>query len=67
MRKSFGAIAIRSSDFEAYLLEQNLASEADLKAIRSKITEVVEDALTFAEESPDPSPADLYKYIFAED
>ncbi len=52
---------------EAYLLEQDLASEADLKAIRSKITEVVEDALVFAEESPDPNPADLYKYIFAED
>ncbi|MEO1621722.1 MAG: pyruvate dehydrogenase (acetyl-transferring) E1 component subunit alpha [Cyanobacteria bacterium J06632_3] len=53
--------------FEAYLLEQNLASEADLKAIQSKITDVVEDALTFAEESPNPDPADLYKYIFAED
>ncbi|MGI8934337.1 MAG: pyruvate dehydrogenase (acetyl-transferring) E1 component subunit alpha [Phormidesmis sp.] len=52
---------------EAYLLEQDLASEADLKSIRTKITEVVEDALTFAEESPDPNPADLYKYIFAED
>ena len=53
--------------FEAYLLEQNLASEADLKSIQSKITDVVEDALTFAEESPNPDPADLYKYIFAED
>lgn len=53
--------------FEAYLLEQNLASEADLKAVRDKITEVVEDSLAFAEESPEPNPADLYKYIFAED
>jgi pyruvate dehydrogenase E1 component alpha subunit len=53
--------------FEAYLLEQDLASEAELKAIRSKITSVVEDSLTFAEESPEPNPADLYKYIFAED
>ncbi|PZO59971.1 MAG: pyruvate dehydrogenase (acetyl-transferring) E1 component subunit alpha [Phormidesmis priestleyi] len=53
--------------FEAYLLEQALTSEADLKAVRDKITFVVEDALTFAEESPDPNPADLYKYIFAED
>ena len=53
--------------FEAYLLEQAIASEADLKAVRDKITLVVEDALTFAEESPDPNPADLYKYIFAED
>ncbi|KPQ34990.1 MAG: pyruvate dehydrogenase E1 component alpha subunit PdhA [Phormidesmis priestleyi Ana] len=53
--------------FEAYLLEQDLSTAADLKAIRDKITDVVEDALTFAEESPDPNPADLYKYIFAED
>ncbi len=53
--------------FEAYLLEQSLTSEADLKAVRDKITLVVEDSLTFAEESPDPDPADLYKYIFAED
>ncbi len=53
--------------FEAYLLEQALTNEADLKAVRDKITLVVEDALTFAEESPDPNPADLYKYIFAED
>ncbi len=53
--------------FEAYLLEQSLASEAELKAVRDKITEVVEDSLTFAEESPNPNPADLYKYIFAED
>ncbi len=53
--------------FEAYLLEQALTSEADLKAVRDKITLVVKDALTFAEESPDPDPADLYKYIFAED
>ncbi|MEL6159973.1 MAG: pyruvate dehydrogenase (acetyl-transferring) E1 component subunit alpha [Cyanobacteria bacterium J06623_5] len=53
--------------FEGYLLEQNLASEADLKSIRTKITDVVEDCLTFAEQSPEPNPADLYKYIFAED
>ena len=53
--------------FEAYLLEQDLTSEADLKAVRDKITEVVEDSLVFAEESPEPNPADLYKYIFAED
>jgi pyruvate dehydrogenase E1 component alpha subunit len=53
--------------FEAYLLEQTLANEADLKAVRDKITHVVEDSLTFAEESPEPNPADLYKYIFAED
>ena len=53
--------------FQAYLIEQNLANDSDLKAIRDKITAVVEDSLTFAEESPEPNPADLRKYIFAED
>ncbi|MGB3292744.1 MAG: pyruvate dehydrogenase (acetyl-transferring) E1 component subunit alpha [Phormidesmis sp.] len=65
--KSFWRDRDPIKQFEAYLLEQALSNEADLKAIRSKITDVVEDALTFAEESPDPNPADLYKYIFAED
>ncbi|HEY9888505.1 MAG TPA: pyruvate dehydrogenase (acetyl-transferring) E1 component subunit alpha [Candidatus Obscuribacterales bacterium] len=53
--------------FEAYLLEQNLATEGDLKAIRDKIQTVVDEAVTFAETSPEPDPSELYRYIFAED
>lgn len=53
--------------FEAYLLEQNLASEADLKAIRDKIQAEVDESVTFAEQSPEPDAAELYRYIFAED
>lgn len=53
--------------FEAYLLEHNLADEGGLKSIRDRIQGNIDDALTFAEESPEPSPDDLYKYIFAED
>ncbi|MGF1460809.1 MAG: pyruvate dehydrogenase (acetyl-transferring) E1 component subunit alpha [Leptolyngbyaceae cyanobacterium] len=52
--------------FETYLLEQNLAKEADLKAIRDKIQQVVDDAVTFAEQSPEPDPSELRRYIFAE-
>jgi pyruvate dehydrogenase E1 component alpha subunit len=52
--------------FEVYLLEQNLADEDTLKGIRDRIQTEIDDALTFAEESPEPSPDDLYKYIFAE-
>ena len=51
---------------EAYLLEQNLADEATLKGVRDHIQTTIDDALTFAEESPEPSPDDLYKYIFAD-
>ncbi|MEM9904874.1 MAG: pyruvate dehydrogenase (acetyl-transferring) E1 component subunit alpha [Cyanobacteria bacterium P01_D01_bin.44] len=55
------------SRFEAYMLEQNLADEAALRAVRDKITAQVEDAVEFAESSPEPDPSELYRYIFAED
>jgi pyruvate dehydrogenase E1 component alpha subunit len=50
----------------AHLLEQDLASQDELKAIEKKIQGVVEEAVTFALESPEPDPKDLYKYVFAE-
>lgn len=51
----------------AYLTEQDLASQEELKAIEHRIQEVVEDAVKFAQESPEPDPSELYKYVFAED
>jgi pyruvate dehydrogenase E1 component alpha subunit len=42
--------------FEAYLLEQNLADEGTLKGIRDRIQTTIDEALAFAEESPEPSP-----------
>jgi pyruvate dehydrogenase E1 component alpha subunit len=53
--------------FAAYLLEQNLAKETDLKEIEKKVQAIVDDAVQFAMESPEPSPDELYKYVFAED
>jgi pyruvate dehydrogenase E1 component alpha subunit len=51
----------------AYLIEQNLADEAELKAIEKKIQAVIDDAVKFAESSPEPDPSELYRFIFAED
>jgi len=51
----------------AYLVEQNLADDAELKAIDRKIQEVIEEAVKFAESSPEPDPSELYRFIFAED
>ncbi|MBD2360916.1 pyruvate dehydrogenase (acetyl-transferring) E1 component subunit alpha [Anabaena minutissima FACHB-250] len=51
----------------AYLIEQNLADEAELKAIENKIQAVIEEAVKFAESSPEPDPSELYRFIFAED
>jgi pyruvate dehydrogenase E1 component alpha subunit len=51
----------------AYLVEQNLATQEDLKAIEQKIQAVIDDAVKFAESSPEPDPSELYRFVFAED
>jgi pyruvate dehydrogenase E1 component alpha subunit len=51
----------------AYLTEQNLANSDELKAIEKKVQATVDDAVKFAESSPEPNPRELYRYIFAED
>ncbi|MGA0199469.1 MAG: thiamine pyrophosphate-dependent enzyme, partial [Prochlorotrichaceae cyanobacterium] len=50
-----------------HLTTYNLATPEELKAIEKKIDGVIEDAIKFALESPEPKPQDLYRYIFAED
>ena len=35
--------------------------------LRRKIQSVIDDAVKFAEESPEPDPSELYRYIFAGD
>ncbi len=51
----------------SYLLEQDLATSEDLKTIDQNIKQTVEAAVVFAEQSPEPSPSELRRYIFAED
>jgi pyruvate dehydrogenase E1 component alpha subunit len=53
--------------FAGYLIEQNLATAEELKEINSHISARVNEAVKFAEDSPEPSPSDLHRYIFAED
>ncbi|NJM78164.1 MAG: pyruvate dehydrogenase (acetyl-transferring) E1 component subunit alpha, partial [Acaryochloridaceae cyanobacterium RU_4_10] len=45
--------------FETYLMEQNLATSDDLKAIQQKIQAQVDEAVEFAEQSPEPDPSEL--------
>jgi pyruvate dehydrogenase E1 component alpha subunit len=52
--------------FERYMLANELASAADLKAIDQKIQDLVDEAVEFAEKSPEPDPSELYRYIFAD-
>jgi pyruvate dehydrogenase E1 component alpha subunit len=51
----------------AHLLEYKLADEAELKAIDKKIQNVIDEAVKFAESSPEPDSSELYRFIFAED
>ena len=49
------------------ILDRNLAGEEELKTIDRKIQLLVEEAVKFAEESPEPSLSELYRFQFAED
>lgn len=53
--------------FQTYLVEQKIVKQQELTDIDQKIQHLIEEAVQFAEESPDPKPEDLYRYIFADD
>lgn len=54
-------------NFAAYLTEHNIVQAEELKEIERRIQGVVEDAVQFAQSSPEPDPSELYRYVFAED
>ncbi|KAL2893407.1 PDH-E1 ALPHA: Pyruvate dehydrogenase E1 component subunit alpha-3 chloroplastic [Bienertia sinuspersici] len=49
-----------------YLTENNLASEADLKAIEKRIEEEIEEAVDYADQSPAPHRSQLLENVFAD-
>lgn len=51
----------------AYLTKENLADQEELKAIERKIQLIIDEAVQFAESSPEPDPSELYRFVFAED
>lgn len=53
--------------FAAYLLEHNLANQEELTAIDRRVQATIDEAVQFAEESPEPDPSELYRFVFAED
>jgi len=50
-----------------YLLENHIAAESELKDIEHKIQDIINEAVKFAEASPEPDPSELYRFVFAED
>jgi pyruvate dehydrogenase E1 component alpha subunit len=53
--------------FATYLLTAGLMTEAELMALDREIQAVIDDSVEFAENSPEPDPNELRRYIFAED
>ncbi len=53
--------------FERYALAHNLMTEADCTEIQSRIQALIEDAVAFALDSPEPTLDELHRFIFAED
>ncbi|MDT7862986.1 MAG: thiamine pyrophosphate-dependent dehydrogenase E1 component subunit alpha [Vulcanisaeta sp.] len=51
--------------FEKYLLERGIATREELDAIWKRVSNEMEEAVKFAEESPYPSPEELYDDVFA--
>jgi pyruvate dehydrogenase E1 component alpha subunit len=53
--------------FAAYLEKEEIAAPEDLAAIRADVEREVNDAVQFADESPEPALSDLYKYVMVEE
>lgn len=65
--KEFWAQRDPIKKFATYITERNLASAEELKEIDSRISSQINEAVKFAETSPEPNPEDLRRYVFAED
>jgi len=51
----------------AYLVEQELATQQELSEIENRVQTEIDEAVEYAENSPEPDPKELRRYIFAED
>jgi pyruvate dehydrogenase E1 component alpha subunit len=51
----------------AWLLAQGICTENEANAIAQSVERTIDEAIAFAEASPEPQPADLYADVFKED
>jgi pyruvate dehydrogenase E1 component alpha subunit len=51
--------------FTATLKENGLLTDQDIAAFEAQVKEQVENAVHFAEESPEPDPSELYTHVYA--
>jgi pyruvate dehydrogenase E1 component alpha subunit len=53
--------------YHRYLLEENKATPEELHDLETKVLAEVQDAVEFAESSPEPAPEELFAGIYAEE
>jgi pyruvate dehydrogenase E1 component alpha subunit len=51
--------------FSATLLEHDVLTDKDISQIEAEVKEQVEQAVRFAEDSPEPDPSELYTNVYA--
>ena len=51
--------------FETRLLNEKIATQDDLDEIKAKTQKIMEEAITFAEQSPDPGPEVMYEDVYS--
>ena len=51
---------------KARLLEQNIATQEEIDQVENEVKAQIEEAITFARESPYPEPSDLFEDMFAD-
>jgi pyruvate dehydrogenase E1 component alpha subunit len=52
--------------YHKYLLDEEIASQEELDDLDTRVEAEVEDAVEYAESSPDPEPEDLFENVYAE-
>ena len=52
--------------YRQYLLKEKIASSEELEELESKVEAETQDAIEFAESSPEPAPEELFKDIYAD-
>ena len=50
--------------YQSYILDNKLASEEALKTIEKEVKQIVEEAVDFAQNSPEPEPSELYTEVY---
>jgi pyruvate dehydrogenase E1 component alpha subunit len=50
-----------------YMKKQKMINDQEIQKIDEEVTARVEEAVKFAEESPDPDPKDLYRDVYSDE